>query len=201
MTSTEPQTESPTESKPQIETMTEAPTHLKRLVLTGFMGAGKSTIGRLLAARIGWNFLDLDAHLESRTNATIPQLFEQHGEARFRRLESTALASALGYSNIVLALGGGTPEDLTNRLLLEQTPDTFTIFLDAHFPTLYDRCMLQDLGDPALARPVLRDPAAAQLRFERRHPLYRRMAGLTIPTSDQSPAQTVDALLLALAKK
>src|SRR5271163_5128749 len=169
MTSTEPQTQ----IKPQTETMTEAPTHLKRLVLTGFMGAGKSTIGRLLAARIGWNFLDLDAHLESRTNATIPQLFEQHGEARFRRLESTALASALGYSNIVLALGGGTPEDLTNRLLLEQTPATFTIFLDAPFPTLFDRCMLQDIGvDPALARPVLADPAAAQLRFNKRHPLY-----------------------------
>jgi shikimate kinase len=192
MTSTEPETQ----AKPQTETMTEAPSHLKRLVLTGFMGAGKSTIGRLLAARVGWNFLDLDAHLESRTNATIPQLFEQHGEARFRRLESTALASALGYSNIVLALGGGTPEDLTNRLLLEQTPATFTIFLDAPFPTLFDRCMLQEV-----ARPVLTDPAAAQLRFERRHPLYRRMAGLTIATSDQTPAQTVDALLLALAKK
>jgi shikimate kinase len=192
MTSTEPETQ----PKSQTEPMTEAPTHLKRLVLTGFMGAGKSTIGRLLAARIGWNFLDLDAHLESRTNATIPQLFEQHGEARFRRLESTALASALGYSNIVLALGGGTPEDLTNRLLLEQTPATFTIFLDAPFPTLFDRCMLQDI-----ARPVLTDPAAAQLRFERRHPLYRRMAGLTIATSDQTPAQTVDALLLALSKK
>jgi shikimate kinase len=195
MTSTEPQTESQTQIKTQPETMTQPPTHLKRLVLTGFMGAGKSTIGRLLAARIGWNFLDLDAHLESRTNATIPQLFEQHGEARFRRLESTALASALGYSNIVLALGGGTPEDLTNRLLLEQTPATFTIFLDAPFPTLFDRCMLQEI-----ARPVLTDPAAAQLRFERRHPLYRRMAGLTIATSDQTPTQTVEALLLGLPK-
>ena len=195
MTSTEPQTESQTESPTQTETMTEAPTHLKRLVLTGFMGAGKSTIGRLLAARLGWNFLDLDAHLESRTNATIPQLFEQHGEARFRRLESTALASALGYSNIVLALGGGTPEELTNRLLLEQTPATFTIFLDAPFPTLFDRCMLQGLNDPAIARPVLRDPTAAQQRFQKRHPLYRRLANLTIDTADQTPEQTVEALL------
>jgi shikimate kinase len=189
MTSTEPETQ----IKTQTEIMTQAPAHLKRLVLTGFMGAGKSTIGRLLAARIGWNFLDLDAHLEARTNATIPQLFEQQGEARFRRLESTALASALGYSNIVLALGGGTPEDLTNRLLLEQTPATFTIFLDAPFPTLFDRCMLQEI-----ARPVLEDPAAAQLRFERRHPLYRRMAALTIATADQTPAQTVEALLQSL---
>ena len=69
------------------------PAHLKRLVLTGFMGAGKSTIGRLLAARLAWDFLDLDTHLEHRTGTTIPQLFRDHGEARFRRLESTALVS------------------------------------------------------------------------------------------------------------
>jgi shikimate kinase len=164
------------------------------------MGAGKSTIGRLLAARLAWSFLDLDAHLEARTGATIPQLFERHGEAHFRRLESTALASALGYNNTVLALGGGTPEDLTNRLLLEQTPATFTIFRDAPFPTLFDRCMLQDLGDPALARPVLADPAAAQLRFQKRHPLYRRLANLTIDTADLNADQTIDALLLALTQ-
>jgi shikimate kinase len=182
MTSTEPQTESQTQIKIPTETVTQAPAHLKRLILTGFMGAGKSTIGRLLAARIGWNFLDLDAHLESRTNATIPQLFEQHGEARFRRLESTALASALGYSNIVLALGGGTPEDLTNRLLLEQTPATFTIFLDAPFPTLFDRCVLQEI-----ARPVLEDPAAAQLRFDRRHPLHRHLRPDPSPNRRSSP--------------
>ena len=185
-----------TVTEPELTTPVALPAHLRRLVLTGFMGAGKSTIGRLLAARLHWDFLDLDAHLEARTGATIPELFARHGEAHFRRLESSALASALGRDRTVLALGGGTPEELTNRLLLEQTPATFTIFLDAPFPTLYDRCMLQDV-----ARPVLADPAAAQLRFERRHPLYRRMAGLTIATSDQTPAQTVDALLLALAKK
>jgi shikimate kinase len=157
------------------------------------MGAGKSTIGRLLAARLNWNFLDLDAHLEARTGATIPQLFERHGEAHFRRLESSALASALGQNHTVLALGGGTPEELTNRLLLEQTPATFTIFLDAPFPTLFDRCMLQDI-----ARPVLADPAAAQLRFQKRHPLYRRLANLTIDTADQAPEQTVDTVLISL---
>jgi shikimate kinase len=164
------------------------------------MGAGKSTIGRLLAARLTWSFLDLDAHLEARTGATIPQLFERHGEAHFRRLESSALASALGRDRTVLALGGGTPEELTNRLLLEQTPATFTIFLDAPFPTLYDRCILQYLGDPALARPVLADPAAAQLRFQKRHPLYRRLANLTIDTADLTADQTIDALLLALTQ-
>jgi shikimate kinase len=188
------------ETEDQIQIMpnnesgpTQAPAHLRRLVLTGFMGAGKSTVGRLLAAHLNWNFLDLDAHLEARTGATIPQLFERHGEAHFRRLESTALASALGRDHTVLALGGGTPEELTNRLLLEQTPATFTIFLDAPFPTLFDRCMLQDI-----ARPVLEDPAAAQLRFQKRHPLYRRLANLTINTSDQTADQTVEAIHKAI---
>jgi shikimate kinase len=203
MTSTEPETQThihtpaKTAAQPHPEAMpsnepaiTLAPAHLRRLVLTGFMGAGKSTIGRLLAARLDWQFLDLDAHLEARTGATIPELFAQHGEAHFRRLESSALASALGQNHTVLALGGGTPEELTNRLLLEQTPATFTIFLDAPFPTLFDRCMLQDI-----ARPVLADPAAAQLRFQKRHPLYRRLANLTIDTADLTAGQTVDALL------
>jgi shikimate kinase len=169
------------------------PAHLRRLVLTGFMGAGKSTIGRLLAARTGWTFLDLDVHLEARAGATIPELFAQHGEPYFRRLESTALASALGRTNTILALGGGTPEGLTNRLLLEQTPATFTIFLDAPFPTLFDRCMLQDI-----ARPVLEDPAAAQLRFAHRHPLYTRLARLTISTADLTPEDTVEIILTTL---
>jgi shikimate kinase len=169
------------------------PSHLRHLVLTGFMGAGKSTIGRILASRLGWTFLDLDAHLEQRAGATIPQLFERHGEAHFRRLESTALVSALGRPNTVLALGGGTPESLTNRLLLEQTPATFTIFLDAPFPTLFDRCMMQDI-----ARPVLDDPEAAQLRFASRHPLYLRLARLTVDTAALTPDQTVAALIAAL---
>jgi shikimate kinase len=191
MTTNHPDTLTEAGVKPAI--MPAIPQHLKRLVLTGFMGAGKSTIGRILASRLGWTFLDLDTHLEQRTGATIPQLFERHGEARFRRLESTALASALGYSSTVLALGGGTPEGLTNRLLLEQTPATLTIFLDAPFPVLFDRCMLQ-----GIARPVLEDPDAAQLRFATRHPLYLRLAHHTIDTAAISPEETVDLLIAAL---
>jgi shikimate kinase len=157
------------------------------------MGAGKSTVGRVLAARLGWEFLDLDTHLENRTGSTIPELFAQHGEAHFRRLESTALASALSRSKTVLALGGGTPEEITNRLLIEQTPATIAVFLDAPFPTLFDRCMLQEIG-----RPVLADPAAAEVRFARRRPLYARLARLTIDTSTLSPEETVEELLRGL---
>ena len=188
------------------------PAHLRRIVLTGFMGAGKTTVGRLLAARLGWDFLDLDASIESRTGLAVPSIFAAHGEAHFRQLESQALAASLGRSNIVLALGGGAPESLTNRLLIEQTPATATIFLDAPFATLFDRCMMQVLNpapasaapataatvSPAQARPILTDPAAAEARFLARQPIYRRLAHHTISTASLSTEETVTALLARL---
>jgi shikimate kinase len=175
-----------------------APAHLRRLVLTGFMGAGKTTVGRMLADRLGWGFLDLDAYIESRTGVAVPSIFAEHGERHFRKLESQALAAALGLHNVVLALGGGTPEILTNRLLLEQTQATATIFLHAPFSVLFDRCMLQALNPGATDRPNLADPAAAEERFRARQPLYRRLAHHTIDTASLSTEQTVATLLARL---
>lgn len=182
------------------------PANLYRLVLTGFMGAGKTTIGRILAERLGWEFLDLDAYIESRTSQSVPQIFALHGETHFRKLESQALASALGRKHIVIALGGGAPEVLTNRLLLEQTPATATVFLDAPFPVLYDRCMIQALRAgsansqpaPEDLRPLLADPSSAEARFHQRHPIYRRLARVTLDTSDLTTEDTVSTLLARL---
>ena len=187
------------------------PAHIRRLVLTGFMGAGKTTVGRMLAARLGWDFLDLDACIETRTGLTVPSIFAAHGEQHFRKLESQALAAALGRTKIVIALGGGAPEILTNRLLLEQTPATAIIFLDAPFPTLFDRCMLQALDTaldappstsahthPGQARPLLADPATAEARFLARQPIYRRLARVTIDTANLTTEETVAALIARL---
>lgn len=173
------------------------PPHIRRIVLTGFMGAGKTTIGRKLAAELGWKFLDVDALLEEKFGCTIASLFAQHGEEGFRRFESAAIARALGSSETVIALGGGAPESLTNRLLLEQTPGTIVVFLDAPFGELFDRCMLQP---DAAIRPVLADPEAAAARFMQRLPLYHRIARLTLPTSGNTPQQTVAALKEHLAE-
>jgi shikimate kinase len=171
------------------------PSTLRRIVLTGFMGAGKTSVGRVLAERIGWQFLDLDDHLEARAGSSIASLFETHGEPHFRRIESSALANALARPNTVLALGGGTPEQLTNRLLLEQTPGTLVVFLDAPFDTLFDRCMLQSFASPDHMRPVLASPIEAEARFRTREPLYRRLARITITTAELTPAEVAEQVL------
>ena len=171
---------------------------VSRIVLTGFMGAGKSTVGRALAAALGWNFLDLDDLVEDLAGLSIPDIFATLGEPHLRRLESRALARALSVPHAVIALGGGAPETLTNRLLLEQTPGTVTFFLDAPFPTLFDRCMLQALHPSATARPNLADPVAAEARFRLRLPLYRRLARHTVDTTTFAPGSLIPAILALL---
>lgn len=170
---------------------------LRRVVLTGYMGAGKTTVGRLLAERIGWNFIDLDALIEDRVGRTIAEIILRDSEPAFRRIESQALAVALGRRDAVLALGGGAAESLTNRLLLEQTPATLSVFLDAPFHVLFHRCETQ----PAAAiRPLLANVAEAEARFSQRLPLYRRIAGLTLETAKLTPEATVDKLLTELRR-
>jgi shikimate kinase len=171
------------------------PLSVDRIVLTGFMGAGKSTIGRLLAAKLGWQFVDVDAEVEERYGATIAQMFAEIGEAAFRRRESASIARALGRGKIVIALGGGAPETLTNRLLLEQTARTAVIFLDAPFEILFDRCVMQE---GAAVRPLLLDAETAAERFRLRAPLYRRCAKHHVSTGNHHPEQTVAAVLQLL---
>lgn len=182
------------------KTAPKIPAAIERIVLTGFMGAGKTTVGRLLAESLGWDFLDLDQHLEARAGASVEHIFATQGEAHFRRLESSALANALSRTATVIALGGGTPEQLTNRLLLEQTPGTTVLFLDAPFETLLDRCLLQSFAQPEHSRPVLSDPLTAAARFALRQPLYRRLARITLSTAELTPAAAAEALLGELAK-
>jgi shikimate kinase len=166
----------------------------ERIVLTGFMGSGKSTVGRLLAERLGLRFADLDALIEQREGLTVPEMFAQRGEAAFRRAETAALMAALAQQGLVLALGGGAIESEANRALLQHHPAVTVVFLDASFETLNARCQLQAADPSATARPLLVDLHAAEERFRRRRPLYRSAATHTLDTEILSAMEASEAL-------
>src|ERR1700736_1699226 len=105
--------------------------------LTGFMGSGKSTVGRLLAAQLAWHFVDLDSEIERHTGLPISQIFEQKGEAVFRDIEHDCLGRVLGWASerdarVVLALGGGTFAQSRNAALLRNVdaPGVAIVWLD-----------------------------------------------------------------------
>jgi shikimate kinase len=175
-----------------------APAGVERVVLTGFMGSGKTTVGHLLAERLGWTFHDLDDEIERRTGMTVPQIFAEKGEEAFRRQESAALASLLGKQHMVLALGGGAPETFANQLMLEQTPHTAVVYLAAPLETLVARCERQAEDREATARPLLSEAAA---RFQRRHPVYERMATHCVTTTEMEADEVVSAVLDILQKR
>ena len=169
-----------------------------RLVLTGFMGSGKTTVGRMLADHLGWTFVDLDAVIELATGRSVPAIFAESGEVEFRRIESAALTSALRSSPLVLALGGGAPETPGNRELLAIAPRTAVVYLAAPFATLLDRCQRQAGEAGSTARPVLADAALAEARFLGREAHYKTLATHTIATESRSPAEILQAVLSAL---
>jgi shikimate kinase len=193
----------PTRTKAAVRC--EVPKDIDRIVLTGFMGSGKTTAGRLLASQLGWSFLDLDREIEAREALagrprSVPEIFADLGEAHFRHLESSMLATLLGQRRVVIALGGGAPEELGNRLLLEQTPRTAIVHLSAPLEVLLERCQAESQQLGAVARPVLADPDRAAARFVQRRPLYERLATHHIDTTEHTPEDTSAAILFSLQR-
>lgn len=163
----------------------------RRIVLTGFMGSGKSTVGPLLAARLGWRFLDADEVIEAEAGIKIAEIFARHGEAHFRTLEEAAIARLAAEEGLVLALGGGAIESAATRSLLLTAPATLLVHLEVELATTLARCR----GTEG-ARPVLADQANLARRYERRLPLYRT-APLSIRVDALTPDDVVDGILQA----
>lgn len=155
------------------------------------MGSGKTTVGRLLAADLGWTFVDLDDEIAARCGMSIPEIFSRFGEPRFRQEEAVTLAQCLTCREVVLALGGGAPETESNRILLRQSPDTAVVYLQGDFEILHARCMAQSLQPGAVARPVLADTEAARQRFTQRTPLYAGIATATTFSSGERSARSI----------
>jgi shikimate kinase len=163
----------------------------RRIVLTGFMGSGKSTVGPLLAARLNWKFVDVDDAIEAEAGATIAELFARHGEPWFREREQATIAHLCAGEALVLALGGGAIEHAGTRELLLTAPGTLLVHLEVELATTLARCRGTEH-----TRPILADQANLASRYARRLPLYRT-AHVTIPVDALTPDQAVDAILLA----
>jgi shikimate kinase len=170
------------------KTIPDAPV---RIVLIGFMGAGKSTTGSILAKRLGWHFVDADQQLEQRTGSTVAALFSNLGETEFRRIEAEVVAELHREHELVLALGGGAVEAESTRRLLAESSETCVIFLKAPLEVLIDRCEQQP---DAAIRPVLNQRAALHERFHSRQQYYET-AHITIETHGVSPSAVVDLIL------
>jgi shikimate kinase len=163
------------------------------LFLVGMMGAGKTTIGRGLAQRLGRPFVDTDRVLVERCGVPVATIFEIEGEAGFRRRESAVLAEVAAEGGRVVATGGGAILDPANRALMREQGTV--IYLRGRLESLWERTR-HDSSRPLLATP---DPKArlAEL-LEARDPLYREAAHLVVDTGAQSAATLVGRIVAAL---
>ncbi len=153
-------------------------------VLVGTMGAGKTTVGRLLADALGVGFLDSDHAVEARAGKPVQEIFVDDGEAAFRSLERTAVAAALDEHDGVLALGGGAVLDEGTRALLAEQR---VVFLRVG---LTDAVKRVGLG---VGRPLLLGNIRARVKqlLDERTPVYEGLAKLTVDTDGRTPQEVV----------
>jgi shikimate kinase len=166
-----------------------------RVFLIGFMAAGKTTVGRLLADRLGWRFVDVDEEIVRRSGETVPEIFRLHGEAVFRALEARLTAELRSLDRAVIAPGGGW---VTTPSALDDLPDgTVVVWLRVSAEEAIRRV------GPAADRPLLAgaDPLArARSLIAERESLYRR-ADLTIDVDGRSPAAIAAEIAARLATR
>lgn len=164
------------------------------VALVGFMGAGKTTVGRALAARLGWRFNDLDDLIQEREGRSIEHIFRACGEARFREMERSALSSLLASGNsdpVVLALGGGAFVHSLNQELLRQTAIP-AVFLDAPVEELFRRC-----AQPEIQRPLRQSFDQFSGLYEERRAAYET-APVRIDTASKPIPAIVDEIMVTL---
>jgi shikimate kinase len=174
---------------PELFLRNEATPSMDNLILCGFMGCGKSTVGRLLAQATGREFVDMDTYIEGQSGMTVPEIFSQYGETDFRRREREACAALAGRRGLVIAAGGGALVSEENArvlgasgtiVLLEVSPETVLSRLEG------------DTSRPLLLRPD-RDKAVREL-MEQRLPLYRKAAAMAV-SGEAEPAVVVQSVL------
>jgi shikimate kinase len=170
----------------------------KLVCLTGFMGSGKSTTGRLLASQLGWTYVDLDRRITDATGQSIPEIFARKGEAEFRRIEHEQLARLVAEASEdqkprIVSLGGGTIMQPQNLALLRENGAAL-IWLDCPIEELLVRCA--QITD----RPLFRDEASFRRLYQERLPFYK-MADYRVDSSLPSARLVEQILALGIFSK
>ena len=165
----------------------------QRIILTGFMGAGKTTVATELARQLGCRSIDLDQFITAREGRSISDIIETDGEARFREIEISALQTALKENLArVIALGGGTWTIEKNRALVKAN-DCLTVWLNAPFELCWQR--IERESNP---RPLARDKESTQQLYQQRQASYA-LAVLHIQVSEKTPHHIAAEIIKALA--
>lgn len=138
--------------------------NVHNIILVGFMGTGKTSVSRMLASRLGWNCVDTDAEIERRESRSIPEIFMQEGECRFRSIETAVLRDVLGGTQQVVATGGGAVLAEENRILMRERG--FVAALTAKAETIIER-VRQDPERPLLKGNL--EERVARLLEDRKH--------------------------------
>ena len=160
---------------------------VRAFILIGFMGAGKSSVGRALGKQLGWPFEDLDEQIERREQRMVPEIFRESGESEFRRVESAALKGLLEQlqagTRKVVALGGGAFAQEHNVRLIAGA-NIPTLFLDAPAEELWERCR-QQAEQQEIERPLLGGIESFRDLYRSRRPHYLR-ASFRLETSGKT---------------
>jgi shikimate kinase len=156
------------------------------IALTGFMGSGKTKVGRVLADLLRWSFVDLDAEIELQHKVSIRELFRRQGEPQFRELETGALRQMLKEVSTptVIALGGGTFIHAHNTALLRDS-GAQVVFLETPIEEMIERCRVGTPSSAENLRPLAADPDAFRALYAQRLPSYRK-ADLTFNTTGRT---------------
>lgn len=166
----------------------------RSIVLVGLMGAGKTSIGRRLAEKLGLPFVDADSEIEAAAGKTIPEIFADHGEAHFRDGERRVIARLLDNGRQVLATGGGAYMNAETREKIKSRG--VSVWLKADLDVLMKR-VLKRGGRPLLSAP---DPEAVMRKLmEERYPIYAG-ADITMASTDTQHAAMVNEVVRALAR-
>jgi shikimate kinase len=162
-----------------------------RIVLIGFMGAGKSTVGPILAQRLGYDWVDTDAVIEERAGAPVADIFRTRGETAFRALEAEVLAELARKSAVVVATGGGAPAQERNRGFFTRGARVF------HLRVSLESVRTRTGADTT--RPLLsRGDAAVRELYEERARIYEAL-GAPVETDGRSPAAVAEQIMSLLA--